>query len=156
MKIVLKTLIRRNFETVVDGFNRDLFTYLLPPSLIAKLVRYDGQQRGDFIHLRFRLPFINDWKVVIKEVQHTDKEYRFVDRGLKMPFGLIYWQHVHRVVSLGKDRCVIVDEMEYESSWILQDLINYVLLYLAFFPRKFLYKKYFEKDQAGKPIRNMV
>jgi hypothetical protein len=145
MKITLKTRIRRDFHTVAAGYNQDLFHYLLPPLGMAKLERYDGQKPGDIVHIKFRLPFVNDFKVVIRDVWTSPKEYRFVDRGLVMPFRLEFWQHTHRVVSLGENRAAIIDQIEFHTDWFLLDLLVYPMLFLSFFPRKWQYKHYFER-----------
>ena len=145
MKITLKTRIRRDFHSVAAGYNQDLFHYLLPPFGMAKLERYDGQKPGDIVHIKFRLPFVNDFKVVIRDVWTSPKEYRFVDRGLVMPFRLEFWQHTHRVVSLGEKRAAIIDQMVFHTGWFLLDLLVYPMLFLSFFPRKWQYKHYFER-----------
>ncbi|MBW6498666.1 MAG: hypothetical protein K0B09_09775 [Bacteroidales bacterium] len=145
MKITLKTRVNKDFHTVAAGFNHDLFIYLLPPFGMAKLERYDGQKPGDIVHIKFRLPFVNDFKVVIREVWTSPKEYRFVDRGLVMPFRLEFWQHIHRVVALGEKRAAIIDQMEFHTHWILLDYLVYPILFLSFFPRKWQYKRYFER-----------
>lgn len=144
MRIYLKTKIRKDFHKVAAGYNQDLFNYLLPPLGLVSLVRYDGQQPGNIIHLRFRGLF-KDWKVVIKDVWTSPREYRFVDRGLSMPFGMTYWQHVHRVVAIGPNQSALIDQMEYKTNWLLLDLLLYPLLFLSFFPRKWKYKSYYER-----------
>lgn len=130
------------------GFNADLFKYLLPPLGLVSLVRYDGQQPGNIIHLRFNLLF-NDFKVVIKEVWTSGREYRFVDRGLIMPFGMTFWQHTHRVVSIGNNQSAIIDQIEFKTKWIITDLLLYPFLILGFFPRKWLYKRYYRRQKGG-------
>jgi ligand-binding SRPBCC domain-containing protein len=143
MKIVLKTSVNRDFQTVVRGFNKDLFEYLMPPLGLAVLKRYDGQEHGDMVHIGFRLPLLKDFKVVIRDSGREEKVYWFVDRGLEMPLGLEFWQHEHRVVSLGKNKCVIIDHIEFDSKWRLLNLLNYLLLLLAFLPRMALYRRYY-------------
>jgi len=149
MRITLKTRIRKDFHTVAAGFNHDLFIYLLPPLGLAVLKRYDGQKPGDIVHIKFRLPFVNDFKVVIREVWTSPKEYRFVDRGLVMPFRLEFWQHTHRVVALGENRTAIIDQMEFRTSWLLLDWLVWPMLFLSFFPRKWQYKRYFERTKPS-------
>jgi len=143
MRIVFKTTIDRDLFTVSGSFDEQLFKYLMPPLGFAKIVRYEGQEHGNIVEIGFRIPFMRNWIVVIKDSWKHSREFVFVDRGLQVPLGIYYWQHIHKIVSLGKNRCVIIDDIEFESSFILQDYINYVLLYLMFFPRRYLYRKYF-------------
>lgn len=147
MRIRLKTRIKKDFHTVAAGFNQELFNYLLPPFGLARLERYDGQKPGDIVHIKFSLPFVNDFKVVIRDVWTSPKEYRFVDRGLVMPFSLEFWQHTHRVVALGEKRTAIIDQMEFRTRWQLLDWLIWPMLFLSFFPRKWQYKRYFERTK---------
>jgi hypothetical protein len=145
MKIVLKSRVRKDFSIVADGFNEALFRFLLPPFGLASLVRYDGQKPGDIVHIRFRPPLFNDFKVVIRDVWTGPREYRFVDRGLTMPFRMKFWQHTHRVVSLGEHQTALVDMIEYQTPWWLLDLLIYPLLFLFFLPRTWQYASYYKR-----------
>ena len=145
MRLVFKTTIDRDLFTVSGGFNEQLFKSLMPPLGLARIVRYEGQEPGNIVEIGFRVPFMRNWIVVIKDSWRHSREFVFVDRGLQVPLGIYFWQHIHKIVSLGKNRCVIVDEIEFESSFVIQDYLNYVLLYLMFCPRRFLYRKYFRK-----------
>lgn len=145
MKIILKSKVKKDFRLVADGYNETLFRYLLPPFGLASLVRYDGQKPGDIVHIRFRIPLFNDFKVVIRDVWTSPKEYRFVDRGLMMPFGMKFWQHTHRVVSLKERSTALIDLIEYQTPWWLTDLLLFPLLFLFFLPRTWQYRRYYER-----------
>jgi hypothetical protein len=149
MKITFKTLINKDFDIVVDGFNQNLFEYLMPLYCFPVLKRYDGQQHGDMVHLSFRLPGINDWKVVVKEAGKTDKLFWIVHRGLVMPFALAFWQHSIRVVSLKQNKTAIIDQIEFNSKWKILNPLNYLILFFIFFPRKIFYKSYYKGKMQG-------
>lgn len=138
------TVIKAPFDKAHSGFNRDLFEFLLPPFKMAEVNKYEGQNPGDIIDLRFRIPFIGSWSVIIKEKWLSHREYGFIDRGLRVPFGISYWQHIHRVVARTPDSSFIIDDIEYETQWKLLDYLLYIPLFLAFFPRKSQYKKYYK------------
>lgn len=145
MRLKLKTVVKRDFDTVVRGFNRNLFEYLVPGWGLPVFKRYDGQQHGDMVHIVFRFPWIIDWMVVVKEAGMTDKTYWFTHRGLKIPLGLVFWQHVHRVVAMGKQKTGIIDNIEFQSKWAILNPLNYLVLLFIFFPRKILYRRYYHK-----------
>lgn len=119
---------------------------MLPPLGLAYVKKYEGQDPGDIIEISFRVPFVKNWMVIIKESWMSFREYGFVDRGLRVPFGIVYWRHAHRVVARDEDSCFIIDDIEFETSWKAWDYILYPFLWLIFFPRKFLYQKYFRRS----------
>ncbi|MFO7978298.1 MAG: hypothetical protein R6U64_06520 [Bacteroidales bacterium] len=143
MRIILKTTIKRDFQTVVSGFNKELFEYLIGYYPLVKLRRYDGQEHGDMVHFNFGWSGTNEWKVVVKDSELTSKNYWFIHRGLTMPFGLDFWQHMHRVVALGKNKTAIIDYIQFESKWKWLNPLNFVFLYLVLFPQKLFYRRYY-------------
>jgi ligand-binding SRPBCC domain-containing protein len=146
MRIRLITTVMSPFSYVREKFNQQLFEFLLPPFNLATIERYEGQNPGDIIDLKFNIPFIGKhWTVIIKESWLSHREYGFVDRGLRVPMGILYWKHVHRVVARDNKSCFIIDDIEFESSYKIFDYVLYMPLWLIFWPRKFQYKKYFEK-----------
>jgi len=145
MHIRLVTTVKKPFSIVYKNFNESLFKFLLPPLRLASIERNEGQNPGDIIEIRFNLPFIPNWKVIIKETWLNKKEYGFIDRGLKVPFYIIYWKHIHRVVTRDAKTSFIVDDIEYESHWKWLDYLLYMPFFLMFYPRKFLYKKFYKQ-----------
>ncbi len=142
------TKVNAPFSEVSKGFNLKLFQFLLPPFRLAEIVRYQGQEPGDIVEMRFKLPFMGNWIVIIKESWLTPREYGFVDRGLRVPLGINYWAHTHRVVALSAESVFIVDEIEYESSWKWKDYLLYLPLLLMFASRKPLYRKFFQQIKS--------
>ncbi len=144
MRMRIITTIVQPFKIVYQGFNKQLFLYLLPP-FVARLNKYEGQNPGDIVDIKFTIPIIGNWTVIIKESWLSHREYGFVDRGLRVPFGIRYWKHIHRVVARDASSCFIVDDIEFESPSRIWDRLMYIPLFLMFYPRKFQYKKYFRK-----------
>lgn len=140
MRIILKTNVQENFRTVFQSFDLVLFKFLLPPG--AELIRFDGSKKGDMVHLKFNFPFKGEWISVITENRETEDESYFIDRGEKLPLGIRTWLHKHIVEENGKFS-TIIDDIKYSTGNVLLDLLYFLPLYFAFFPRKFLYKKYF-------------
>lgn len=139
------TTIQAPFKKVCGGFNKELFDFLMPPLSLARIARYEGQNPGDIIDLKFNVPFMGNWVVIIKESWLSHREYGFIDRGLKVPFGIVYWKHSHRIVARNNTSSFIIDEIEFETNWKLQDYLLYLPILMIFYPRKFLYQKYYRQ-----------
>lgn len=145
MKIELQTSVKTEFKEVAEGFNKNLFRYLLPPPALAKLVNYQGQKPSNLVHIRFLLPWPSDWISRIVDENSNEKEYSFTDEGLSLPFGLEKWKLIHRIRKSGTHSSLISDIISFSTANKLFDIILYPFLYLAFLPRKQRYKTYFEK-----------
>ena len=147
-------LFRFTFETLVDkpaqyvweNFNVELFRYLQPPFPPTTLLRYDGNQAGDEVHIELNFFLIKTtW---ISEITETHEAFQgdsfFVDVGKKLPFFFSSWRHAHHIVSIGPNRSAIRDEVEVAIPWYLVPLI-YPGVLSQFLYRKPLYKKYFTR-----------
>jgi ligand-binding SRPBCC domain-containing protein len=143
MKIRLHSIVNCSFETVSGDFGRELFEYLLPPGLIAKLIRYDGSKPGNIIHIQFNFPFPSHWVSIITDETKDNKKYVFVDEGKRLPFGLKKWKHIHSVIKRDDNTTEIIDDMNFETSSKILNFLAYPVLFLSFFSRKWQYKKYF-------------
>lgn len=145
MRFVLKTPVRQPLPAVWAGFDRRLFDRLSPPFPPVTVVRFDGSQRGDVVHVRLNfLLFQQDWVSRIVEQQTATDEIFFVDEGEQLPFFLRYWQHRHRLL---RDRAtggtLVVDDVRFRSPFRLLDYALYPLLWLQFAYRKPIYKEVF-------------
>ncbi|GEM_PF-1141308 len=145
MRIRLVTQVSVPLDIAVKGFNQDLFGFLMPSRALATLVKYEGQSPGDIVDIAFRIPFLSNWTVIIKDSWHLHREYGFVDRGLRAPMGIVYWEHIHRLVARDTQSCFIIDEMDYETRWNFLDFLLYLPLFSAFYFRTFKYEKYYRK-----------
>jgi ligand-binding SRPBCC domain-containing protein len=144
MKIKLSTKVGQNYLKVKGGFNAELFQALNPPFPPVKLLRFDGSSPGDLVSLK--LNFIIFKQVWISKItaDHLDeKEYFFVDEGIKLPFFLKKWRHKHRIVAGGKNQSIIIDEINFSSSNRLLDYLIYPVLFFQFSMRKPIYRKFF-------------
>jgi len=144
MRIRLITTVRKPFKIVYKGYDHELLKFMLP-SPFARITRYEGQNPGDIIEICFKIPFMKNWTAIIKESWLSHREYGFIDRGLRVPLGISYWKHTHRVVARDNNSVFIIDDIEYETSSKIWDKILYIPLFLMFYRRMFLYKKYFRR-----------
>lgn len=140
MTIRLTSRVRGKAVDIFNQFDQQLFLFLLPPG--AKLLRFDGSEKGGEVHIKFPLGAL--WISRIVEDQGDHNPYFFIDEGAKLPFGLRTWRHKHSVREMGESHAQIEDHMTFSTGYALFDIIYYPLLYFAFLPRVWQYKKYFK------------
>ena len=143
MIIHIQTQVNQPTTRVFAGFNRELFLKLNPPGLSAKLIRFDGTHQGGLTHLQINFIFFKqDWISLNTEFKNTLNEIFFVDEGQKLPFFLKTWRHKHRVLQI-EQKSLIIDEIQYSSSFKWMEILIYPLLYSVFYYRKHIYRSVF-------------
>jgi ligand-binding SRPBCC domain-containing protein len=145
MKITISTPVKQSIEEVWAGFDQKLFSKLAPPFPPVRLLRFDGSEVGNEVHLELNfIVFKQIWTSLIIQNVKTDKEIYFIDEGIKLPFFLTYWQHKHRIVKIIAMKTGvhtrIIDEIEFKSPF---GFLLYPVLYLQFLYRKPIYKRIF-------------
>jgi len=144
MQITITTKISQGYIAVMKGFNEDLFMQLNPPIPPVKLLRFDGCKTGDVVSLELNFIFFKQqWQSLIVEDDLSEEEFYFVDEGQKLPFFLSFWRHKHRIVKKGK-ASEIVDDITFRSPFRLLNFLLFPVLWLQFWYRKPVYKKYFD------------
>lgn len=150
MKINVSTHVESNMEQVWAQFDESLFKALNPPFPPVKLLRFDGSQKGDEVHLLLNfLLFKQLWKSLITDQGEKDGEIYFVDEGIQLPFFLKKWRHRHRIVRNGRGS-TIIDEIEYHTPLPLLDWLMYPAMIGQFLYRKPVYQKFFAKKKSAK------
>lgn len=130
-------------EKVINGFDETLFKELSPPFPKVRVKQFDGSKEGDIVSIE--LDFLvakQAWISRISESHSSQKEFYFIDEGVKLPFPLKYWHHKHLITDQGNER-VITDEVTYKSMNLIIDLLLYPLLQVQFIYRKPIYKRIF-------------
>jgi ligand-binding SRPBCC domain-containing protein len=145
MRFVIQTPVQGNFKAVMTKFDRQLFEALAPKYGKMEIVAFTGSKKGDHVHIRFIQPFKADWISEIVEDYEDSRQSYFIDIGTKLPFGLEFWRHKHCVKHLDDHHAVISDDITFHAKNKLMTVFLYPFLYLAFYPRKSIYKKYFKK-----------
>lgn len=144
MKVEIKTKVNQSLLNVWKGFDLSLFKALSPPFPPVIVRQFDGCLEGDIVHLELNfILFKQDWISSIIEQKTTDSKIYFIDKGTKLPFFLKYWHHQHTMLS-EESGTVIIDEITFNTPFILMDYLMYPLLYLQFLYRKPIYKRYFQ------------
>jgi len=149
MKIKIRIPVKGNYKDLLKRFDKDLFLALAPPGVPVKLVRFEGSEKGNIVHIRLNLLGISkqDWVSEITENEVLDTHCYFTDEGVKLPFFLSYWKHKHIIERKGEDQSEIVEDIEFKTPFFLMDYLMYPILYLQFYYRKPIYQRLF-----GKPI----
>lgn len=146
MRLRLKTKVNQALPAVWAGFDRTLFDQLSPPFPPVEVIRFDGCQKGDVVHLRLNFfLFRQDWISLIINQHTTDREIFFVDKGTKLPFFLSYWQHHHRLLYVSDRKTAIVDDVTFRTPFLLTDYLMYPVLWLQFAYRKLIYRSRFDQ-----------
>lgn len=143
MHLTLTTSVIQPLHQVWKGFDHKLFNKLSPPFPPVKVLRFDGSQIGDEVHLELNFLFFKQqWISLIIDQKNTKNEVYFIDKGIRLPFFLSYWHHKHRIVST-EAGSKIIDEITFRTPSILTDYLFFPLLYFQFLYRKPIYRKNF-------------
>ena len=143
LTLKISTEVDGNFCAVFQGFSRELFLRLNPPLPPVNLLRFDGMAVGDEVHLELNFIFFRQrWISRITAFEQSENEIFFVDEGIQLPFFLQSWRHCHRIVDR-QGQATIIDEISFRSPNRLLSLLLLPTLYLQFFYRKPIYKRYF-------------
>ncbi len=149
LNLVLDTPVHQSVSDVWHGFDRRLFDQLSPPFPPVDVVRFDGCLRGDVVHLRLNfLLFKQDWTSDIIDQQTLKTgdridEIFFVDKGVKLPFFLKFWQHRHRLLRHESGGTIIRDDITFSTPFWLTNYLMYPLMWAQFAYRKPIYRKRF-------------
>lgn len=128
----------------MQQFDRKLFEALKPKHGKMEIVKFTGSKKGDLVHLKFLSPLKMEWISEITEDGENEKEAYFIDEGTKLPFPLTFWRHRHVVQKITENSAYIIDDMTFKGVNFLFTLFLYPALYIAFYPRKKIYKSYFK------------
>lgn len=146
MNLLFKTTVSRNYKLVAEGFTAKLFLYLTPAWLPGKLIRFDGCDKGNEVHIELGHPRLY-WVSEITEARMSEESWYFIDEGKVLPWPLKKWRHRHAVVKLSEDESQIVDDIEYHCANKFLEKSIYPMIYSMFSIRPARYKKFF-KDHA--------
>jgi len=144
MKLRLKTEVNGDYRGVMARFDRKLFEALIPKYGKMEIEAFTGSKKGDVVRLRFIKPIKSEWVSYIIEHGFDDHQAYFIDEGKKLPFPLSYWRHKHVVQKISETRSLIIDDITFKGNNFLFTILLYPALYVAFYPRKKVYRQYFK------------
>ena len=147
MRLKIETKVFARLDKVSRGFNEQLFKALNPPFPPVKLLKFGGCEKGDKVVLELNfLLFKQIWQSDITDHGESEREWYFVDEGVKLPFFLKTWRHRH-IVRSTPNGSVIIDDIEFSTGTIVTDFIMYPVLFAHFLYRKPVYKKVFKQKE---------
>lgn len=147
-RILIEHQVAGRVPEVFAGFTKELFDHLTPAFPPAKLLRYDGNQVGDEVHIRLGLPPVAvTWVSVITKHEAGKREAYFVDEGVKLPPPLTFWRHKHLLVQTDAETVSILEDITFATGNKLTSALMYPVLYAQFAARGPLYKSYFTNPQ---------
>lgn len=115
MKLLFETPVARPWQTIRDGFTRELFIHLSPGFIPFNLKKFEGCKKGDEIQIEMGLgPIKENWISLITFAEENESGWSFIDEGKVLPFPLSYWKHHHRVDKIDETHSLIVDDIQYE------------------------------------------
>jgi len=140
---MFRTKVTGNYLDIMKRFDRHLFLALAPKLAKIKLEAFTGSQTGDQVHIKFLAPIKTEWISDIIDHGSDEKRAYFVDKGVTLPFPLMFWEHRHVVEKINEHESYIVDDIHFKSyNWVMTALI-YPGIWLGFSPRKRIYQAYF-------------
>jgi ligand-binding SRPBCC domain-containing protein len=143
--IHIETKVEQDYTTVFNQFNEGLFKALQPPFPPSELLRFDGSEVGDEVHIKLFTGFKwQVWKSIITERTYGETEHEFVDKGVQLPFFLKHWEHRHRVRK-ENNGSTIIDDITLAFASPLLYPVFYPATYAQFAMRAPIYKKVFKK-----------
>ena len=81
-------------------------------------------------------------RVVHKNYRVTRNSLEFEDLGMKLPFGLSYWNH-HHIVELHEEGTIIVDKVEMSHQSLVKRYFIIPIMLFPVFIRRFTYRIWF-------------
>ena len=143
MNLQLSTLVNGNYRDIIQQFDLQLFETLAPPLVKMEIIKFTGSEKGDSVHIRFLKPVSTEWKSEITASDITEKRASFTDEGSILPWPLSYWKHIHIVEKVTDNISRITDDIYFKGHNAFLTILLYPLLFLSFYPRKKIYRKYF-------------
>lgn len=129
---------------VFAGFTGELFLRLAPKLPPARLLRYDGNQVGDFVIIQIGVPpLAQEWVSEITAHVEDPRESYFVDEGRQLPFPLKRWRHRHRIRQEGPGRVAIIEDITYSAGGGIMNALMRPLLKAQFGGRGPKYREAF-------------
>lgn len=149
-KLYFETKVNGNYKDVFARFDVDLLKTLKPPGVNLEVLRFDGSQKGNEVHLKIdQLGITTYWVSLITEDKVDDQECYFIDEGSKLPPPLKSWRHKHIVRKIDEVSCLIIDDITYTChGGFIPENVMWPILWVQFSSREAGYKRFFSSDQS--------
>lgn len=143
MKLTFECRLACPLETLIAGFDEQLFRALSPPFPQVLILQFDGIKTGDKVNLELDfLLFRWKWFGRITSSEPTEKGYTFTDKAEILPPFLSSWEH-HHILEESGSGSIIRDEINFRSGKGWPDWLVSLLIRMQMNPRKKKYRAYF-------------
>tara|TARA_Y100001935_G_scaffold219754_1_gene193126 strand:- start:50 stop:496 length:447 start_codon:yes stop_codon:yes gene_type:complete len=138
-QVILKDV---KVSDVIKSFHNRKFVEFLTALQPVKILNWEGIESGKVASFSF---WFFGWRIM--EVVHEGYEARdtylhFIDKGLKLPFGLDSWNH-HHIVEVKNDNVIISDKVRMFSESRIKLFFIFPIMILPILIRKITYKIWF-------------
>lgn len=148
-QFTFKTQIRSNLESAALRFDQDLLMALKPPIVKMIPLIYEGQTRGCRISFEVGLGRkMQRWDGQIDAHRYTKSDWIFRDIGIKLPFPLKHWEHIHALKPNGPNHTWVIDRVKFQGINTFFTLALALPIIAMFWLRKPGYKKHLQNTIA--------
>ena len=138
-QVILKNV---QISDVIRSFHDRNFVGFLTALQPVKILNWDGIESGKVASFSFWFFGWRVMKVVHEGYEAQDTYLHFIDRGLKLPFGLEDWNHCH-IVKVEGDNVIINDRVQMHSGSRAKLYFIYPIMIFPILIRKITYKIWF-------------
>ena len=138
-QVILKDV---KVSDVIRSFHDRKFVDFLTALQPVNILKWDGIESGKVASFSFWFFGWKIMKVVHEGYEAKDTYLHFIDKGLKLPFGLDSWNHQH-VVEVKDDNVIIRDRVRMRSGSRAKLFLIFPIMSLPILIRKITYKIWF-------------
>ena len=138
-QVILKNV---EISNVIRSFHDGNFVHFLTALQPVKILNWDGIESGKEASFSFWFFGWRIMKVVHEGYEAQDTYLHFIDKGLKLPFGLNDWNHRH-IVKVEGDNVIISDRVQMHSKSRAKLYFIYPIMIFPILIRKITYKIWF-------------
>jgi len=144
-KVVLKNV---KVSNVINSFHNKSFVKFLILAQPVKIISWDGIEDGKVAIFKFWFFGWRIMKVVHRGYTISDQHLCFEDNGLKIPFGLTTWNHLH-IVETQKNNVLIIDRVTMTCDNRIRAYLIYPIMIFPILLRKILYRIWFYRNKIA-------
>ena len=138
-QVILKDV---KVSDVIQSFHDKKFVNFLTALQPVKILNWDGIESGKVASFSFWFFGWRIMKVVHEGYEAEDTYLHFIDKGLKLPFGLDNWNH-HHIVEVKDDNVIISDRVRMHSESRAKLFFIFPIMIFPVLIRKVTYKIWF-------------
>ena len=131
-----------NILDVISSFHDRNFIQYLIIAQPVRIVLWDGITDNKKATFSFWFFGWRTMKVIHKNYSISGSHLSFEDQGIKLPFGLLNWNHTHIIKSYGEGS-IIIDKVRLDGSTLLKKYFVYPIMIFPIILRRLTYRLWF-------------